>query len=207
MKKCAIIGGKIGKSADDIFAYPDDVEIWAINGIGRNWLPRIDRWFNLHIYERLVAYGYDCRIDRDWSREHPNVPIYVLDAWPKKYSLSKQVILPRASMNRLKNARVNYHCGSFDWLIHFAIFFGIRIIYAHGVGLCLEAGEPLSARACLEYWVGQAEARGIKVIFSHDCDVMHFYHLVKSDLIYGVDDTPIYEDKTKGARPNPPYQL
>jgi hypothetical protein len=34
-----------------------------------------------------------------------------------------------------------------------------------------------------------------------DCDPFHFYHLVKSRRTYGLDDTPIYEDRTKKGVP------
>ena len=70
----------------------------------------------------------------------------------------------------------------------------------------VEAGEPISARACLEYWLGVAEGRGVRVTVAEDCDIFAFYHLVKSNMVYGYDDTPIFEDRTRPAG-DVPYKV
>ena len=190
--RVAIIGGKAQRQ---YFRERDDVETWGLNAIRFPWVKKWDRMFNLHILQRLKDYGYNLETEREWCNENPEVPFYTLDKWPQWWAPG-QTLFPRSAMAK-RMPRGDYHCGSFDWMVAFAIFLGAKEINLHGIGLCLEAGEPLSARACLEYWCGYAEGRGCKINIAKDTDIFHFYHLVKSKLIYGVDDTPIYEDRTK----------
>jgi hypothetical protein len=70
--------------------------------------------------------------------------------------------------------------GSWDWLVAYAVHLGAVEITLHGVYLSLDSArdEPISARACLEYWIGYAEGKGPVGLF--DCDLMYQYHLVRS---------------------------
>lgn len=182
----------------------DGAEIWALNGIIKTWMPRVDRLFNLHTWDRLMAYKYKFT-ELDWLREHPHTPFYTMDVWPISNDVNQHLFPCKLMMYDFPRGR--YHCGSFDWLIAFAIRMGAERIDLHGIGMVLEPGEPISARACLEYWCGLAEGRGITVTAAEDCDLFYFYHLVKSNLIYSVDDTPIYEDRRDKARKGAPYAL
>lgn len=201
----------------------DGAEIWALNSIVRPWFPRIDRHFNLHTWERLLAYKYDVERDIELAAKNTEVPFYTMDAWPTDRSDPKLAAVlsdlaieslpikswqqfPYLSLTKMF-ARGAYHCGSFDWMIAFAISLGVERIDLHGIGMVLEPGEPISGRACLEYWCGIAEGRGIQILAARDCDLFYFYHLVKSNLIYSVDDTPIYEDRSVDARGGVPYTL
>lgn len=203
VKKAIIIGGSAQRRY-----FKDDKrsEIWMLNGqwlsSSRDWVPRIDRAFNLHRAKLLKYYKYDLRNEGDWTQENPSIPFYTMDHWPRDIIQNRSGWrqFPFEDMAK-KMRRGGYHCGSFDWMVAFAVYLGFKEIEIHGVGLCLEAGEPISARACLEYWCGYAEGRGVKVTVAPDCDFFHFYHLVKSTLTYGLDDTPIYEDRTKKGVP------
>lgn len=193
MKKVVIIGGK---AQEEFFTHEPrhEAEVWCINGIlKKQWdsPPRVARHFNIHYFENLKKYGYNLSGDITNATLLRDVPFYTSDEWPV---LDNQVIFPRAELERMP--RGDYHCGSFDWLVAFAVLLGAKEIDLHGIGLCLEAGEPISSRACLEYWCGYAAGKGIKVTCAPDCDIFHFYHLVKSNLVYGYDDTPIFEDRT-----------
>lgn len=194
-EKIAIIGGK---SREENFHHGKNVEVWCLNMIMPSWLPYCTRLFNIHKFDSLVRYGYQIHKDVEWAYEHQDVPFITVDKWPKSnvYPLKNNIIFPSVKMAKAM-PRWNYHCGSFDWLVAYAVYIGVSEINLHGIGLCLEAGEPISSRACLEYWCGYAEGRGIKVTAAEDCDIFHFYHLVKSKMIYGYDDTPVYEDRTK----------
>ena len=89
----------------------------------------------------------------------------------------------------------------------FAIHEGFDEIRLHGWMLALNAvSEQMSARACFEYWAGYAEGRGVKVVTAGDCDMFYAYHIVKSERVYGYDDCPAYEDRTRGARSGAPYR-
>jgi hypothetical protein len=190
----------IGSGAKERFFHPDDdTEVWGLNAIRPKWVKRWHRMFNLHLHANLEKYKWHLfDKEAEWSKEHPHVPFYTCDKWPERNKLAGQQIFPRGELESALSPRgADYHCGSFDWMVAFAIYCEATEINLHGISLCLEAGEPISSRACLEYWCGYAEGRGIKVTAAEDCDLFHFYHLVKSKLVYSYDDTPIFEDRTK----------
>lgn len=182
--RIAIIGGKVEQRYFDRSKYD---QVWMLNG---QWLSR--PWampthgFNLHPIKLLKKYRYQFDNEIGWANANPDRFI-TMDRWP---GVKKPNVLDFKKLG-------SYHCGSFDWMVAYATTLKPKSISLHGIGLCLEAGEPISARACLEYWCGFARGKGIDIIPAADTDIFHFYHLVKSHLIYGVDDTPIYEDRTK----------
>src|SRR5690349_18148101 len=126
--------------------------------------------FNLH---KIAHLRRDCpqyiAWDSVFSQMNPRTPLYVIDSWGKL--LRNQVIFPRALLS--KQPRGHYHASSFDWLVAYAIHEGAKIISLHGVGFALDSPreEPMSARACLEYWSGYAQGKGIDVWTSTDCDI------------------------------------
>ena len=192
--KIAIIGGN---SKDAHGALNRDIdEFWGLNNVHPVWTNYIQwaRWFNLHRYAHLyrdMPLGLDQEIV--WARNNPEVPCYVVESWDDR--LPNERIFPRKEMARAM-PRGDYHCGSFDWMVAYATFVGATEIHLHGIGLAMESGEPSSAWACLEYWCGYAEGRGVKVFTAKDCDIFAYYHLVKTHKVYGYDDIPLVEDRT-----------
>lgn len=192
--------------------HPDDVEVWGLNAIRPAWVPRWHRMFNLHLYENLVRYKWDHLSDEsEWSMENPDVPFLTLDKWPQEHALLGWREFPGKEMMSFQN-RGTYHVSSFDWMVAYAMWLNQEVegqggpgrikrpvdeIMLHGCQLTMEAGEPISARVCLEYWCGRAEGEGIKITLAEDAKLFDFYHLVRSDLIYGYDDTPVVEDSTR----------
>lgn len=205
-----LIGGKAQK---EHFNPNHGDEVWGLNACWHNWVgDRWTRFFNLHKHENLKRYNYDVDRNVQWLVEHPAVLLYTIDTWPElKYSARQKIWNPLSIASSIRDlhstkAKHGYHCGSFDWLVAFALSQPwCSHIMLHGVSLLIEAGEPISARACLEYWCGVAEGAGVGVSCAPDCDLFSFYHLVKSNMVYGYDDTPIYEDRTKVA--DVPYKL
>lgn len=170
-----------------------DGEIWGLNAIRPEWVPRWDRMFNLHRHEHLVRdWPKGLKKEKKWVAENPAIPFYVIGDWPKE-DYPFQVEFPRQELDHMP--RSNYHAGSFDWMVAFAIHLGARGIYFYRMGLNMESGEPISARACLEYWCGYAEGLGVKVIGTRNCDIFHQFHLVKSNSVYGYDDIQLVEDR------------
>lgn len=192
MKRVTIVGGR----ATPFRPLPG--EVWGLNAIRPSWTTRFawTRWFNLHRY-RHMRRDWTEGLHREllWASDHPHVPFYTLDdAWPKWTTtmLVKRRVFPRAALRA--RFGTEYHAGSFDWLVAYAIYEGFEEIRLHGVGLNLESGEPISARACLEYWCGRAEGLGIRVV-CRDCDLFTQYHLVKSHTVYGYDDVKLIEER------------
>lgn len=168
--------------------------MWGLNAIRPHWIVQFHRMFNLHRIKHLER---DCPqyVDWDsaWSRRNPDIPIYTVDSWGKL--LTNQVLFPLKALRSLPRGGV-YHASSFDMMVAFAIHLGAREIALHGIQFFMESGEPISGLACLEYWCGVAEGRGIKVTTSRDCQLFYQWHYVKSRTIYGYDDVRIIEDRT-----------
>lgn len=190
--KVAIVGGLAERKN---WKRRKGFEVWGLNAIRPQWLDGSwSRMFNLHRHDLLMRYGWPVNREYEWVGANPDIPFITVDMWPRL----KSVIFPRA---KLKFPMANYHCGSFDWMVAYAMHLGAVEIALHGIRLGFEAGEPLSSRACLEYRCGMAAGRGIKITLSPDTDLFTFYHLVKSHLIYGYEDTPVVEDRTKKGVP------
>jgi hypothetical protein len=198
-----------GKPIGELYHYRSGDEVWGLNAC---WLRCCDglwtRFFNLHTYENLKRYNYDVERDISWVKSNPHIDFYTIDYWPG-LNVANAFMLPRTAIAEdLKRHRVDYHCGSFDWMLAYAMSgWKFDEIILHGVSLLIEPGEPISARSCLEYWIGVAEGRGIQVTCAPDCDLFAFIHMVKSNLVYGYDDTPVYEDRTRDLKGEPPYEI
>ncbi|HVM96153.1 MAG TPA: hypothetical protein VMT89_07175 [Candidatus Acidoferrales bacterium] len=198
MKKVIMLGGSAKRR---FFKDDRNAEIWTCNGQQSgvlHWLPRVDRAFNLHKYELLKAYGYSFDSEADWVREHPETPFMTMDKWPKYLvpNWTNWQDFPWKDMAQ-KQPRGMYHCGTFDWLVAYAVHCGVKDITIHGVNLCLESSEPMSAQACLEYWCGYAEGKGCKVTMKPDATMFCYMQKNLTNLTYGIDDAPIYTDKRK----------
>lgn len=187
--KITILGGLAKQK------YFDDTtdEVWGLNAIRHRWVKQWHRMFNLHMYEHLVRdWERGLKIEKKWIKKHKDVPFYVCDEWPGFPYLE---IFPRKKMDYFM--RPDYHCGSFDWMVAFAIHLGATEINLQGINLVRESGEPISARACLEYWCGVAEGQGIKVNIANDCFVLRNYSwkMVKVDQVYSYDDFKLVIDE------------
>lgn len=196
--KVAIIGPSSHPHAGEL--YDKTWELWGLNSVHtrRHDQAPWARMFNLH---RLAHLERDCPQYVDWdsaySRRHPKVPMVVVDSW--KGLLKNQVIFPRAEL--AKQPRGHYHASSFDWLVAYAVYLKAKMINIHGAQFALDSNreEPVAAWACLEYWCGYAEGRGIPVKTHRDCDMFVQYHLVRSNTVYGYDDVAMIEDRTRAG--------
>lgn len=209
--KVAIICGAAKEKYFARARYDWSWEIWGLNSIrpdqrmsDQRWAPITwSRMFNLHRFAHL---NRDCpeyiTWDMHWSKANPRVPVYVCDHWHGL--LANEVIFPRERLGQQLGPRGGkYHAGSIDMMVALAIAEGAVEIVLHGVGLALDSarGEPISARACLEYWCGVAEGRGVKVRTMPDCDIFRQYHLVVSDTTYGFDDVKLVVEARDLQRP------
>lgn len=191
--KVAIIGP--GAPGAGTF-YDDTWKLWGLNSSYRQvYGVRWAKMFNLH---RLAHLERDCPQYVDWdsafSRRNPKIPMVVVDSW--KGLLKNQVIYPLKEIERMPRGR--YHASSFDMMVAYAISLKAKVIHLHGAGFALDSPreEPISARACLEYWCGYAQGRGIDVREHRDCHgLFRQFHLVMSDTVYGFDDVRMVEQR------------
>lgn len=165
-------------------------EVWTLNAIRPQWLEDnaigIDRHFNLHRYGHLQrdwANGVDAEIK--WAQENPHIPFYTLDDWAGQIPGRQQ--FPR----HMGFPRDDYHASSFDLMLAFALHLGMTELHVSAFQMNVPMAEPISARACMEYWIGYATARGMTVHTDWTSDLMCQYQLVRNHLIYGWDDVDI----------------
>jgi hypothetical protein len=157
-------------------------------GYGEKAFP-ITGWFQLHTPEYMR---------RHWSREFPmhelwlerphDFPIYMQKKY-RQYPASEK--FPRRLVESLP--RGTYQIFSFSWMFCLALAQGAERIGLFGCGA--GPGEPLAARACMEYWIGYAEGQGIEVILSGTPTLFRSVHEARmySNLQYAYDDEPAFE--------------
>lgn len=165
---------------------------WGINSAYRNAYAPWTKMFNLHRFAHLER---DCPQYVDWdltfSRRNPKVQMVVIDPW--RPALRNQVLFPRKALEYQPLS--HYHASSFDWLVAYAIHLKADVISLHGPRFALDSPreEPISAQACLEYWLGYAHGNGINILWGRDCELFTQYHLVASRSVYGYDDVRMVE--------------
>lgn len=127
---------------------------WALNEIGQ---PRFDRHFELH--------PMAVQSDKDFAalRAMP-APCYVLDlADAERHGVANAVAYPLARILEATGGRRYFTC-TFAYQIALAVADGFAEISLWGVDLDLgTARERLVEKPCVEYWLGLAEGRGVKV--------------------------------------------
>lgn len=171
----AIVG--MGESIEDLSPTeaPFSDPSWECWGMNHQYLYmpldewQWDRWFELHEPWQLKS-ERDARLK--WLSREQGIPVYARKEyaeWPSS------VKLPVARLEAI-GARGHYHCGTYDWMVAMALKENAERIHIYGLSsLELEAGEPRSARACLEYWCGYAEASGVPVeVYPGECVLRNY---------------------------------
>jgi hypothetical protein len=190
--RIAIIGGPARK---ECFNASDYDEVWGMNAVRHPWVKAWTRRFNVNRFAYCeIEWPDGLRLESVYLNREPHVPLYTIDPWPKEIA-PNNIIFPRDELRDFP--RPDYHCCVTDWLIAYAIHLGATKIALHGISMTLHGNQPLSARPCVEYWCGLAEGKGIEVAIKEDCDLFAYFHLVKSNKIYGVNYVTLIEDETK----------
>lgn len=173
-------------------------ELWGLNDaytqlVGRPPIEAFTRWFQVHNPQYMAKHyrrGLDS-MKAEWTRR-TGVTLYMDRAYDE-YPDSKP--LPREAIAAL-TARGWYHCSSFDWMVALALHEGFKKIALYGCDFYTPPvmnSEPLSARPCLEYWIGVCEGRGVEVeVHSTGGHLFKNLHLAlrTSTLQYGFDREP-----------------
>lgn len=192
--RVAIVGGLADQQH---FLASDYDEIWGMNAVRFDWLPKWDRRFNLHPFAYLEK-NWAAGLESERLEADKNTPLYVIDSWPSYYA-PRQVLFPRQDVSR-GFIRPDYHCCVVDWMIAFAIRERVSILGLHGISLtALHSNQPISARPCVEYWCGVAEGHHVTVNVKQDCDLFSYFHLVKTNTVYGYEETCLIEDRSAGT--------
>ncbi len=146
-----------------------DCEIWGVNQLYR-FIPRADRWFQIHT-------NWD---DRDrwapgtdqvkWLAECP-IPVYMTDLNPV---IPNGVRYPvEQVMAELKTH--DYFTSSIAFMVALAIAEGFSEIGIYGIDLII-GREYFFEKACVEFYLGIAHARGLSYHLPHGCALLWQSH-------------------------------
>lgn len=196
--KVAIVGAGAGKwltPFDDL-----SFEIWGLNS---NWSVfrgmRFTRWFELHTKEYLQEEwgGHPDNEHFKWLRSlRDGMVVYLQNVrvdWP---DILPAVEFPQSRLAKLVPAFSEYHACSIDWMIALAIAEGFKEIHLYGVEQ-QHTSEPISSRACIEFWAGVAIGRGL-FVESHAGSTFKLAHLTFTRTPYAFDpDWRCFEDRTE----------
>src|SRR3990167_8509930 len=173
-----------------------DTDFWGFNEPGGTSEPArnissFGEWFQLHhrnYLERtqrnpgaMVYFQHSL----EWYRALRYTPLYVWEPkdWPECLTAKA---FPKTEVEAL-TPHGRYHLSSVDWLVALAIYRGYEHISVYGIDFGpTDGGEPMGARACLEYWLGVAEGRGITTHVEGGA-MFHGYQWVRSDWQYGYE--------------------
>jgi hypothetical protein len=166
-KRVAIVG--FSAVTRDAAPYDDpSFEIWGLNQLYR-FTPRFDRWFELHTREVFLADTVRDTNYLAWLQTAP-VPIYMIERFP---DIPTSVRFPIEVL--IQTFRRDYFTSSIALQFAFAILLGFEEIHAYGIDLVV-GGEYGFEKPCAEYWLGQMEGRGIKVVLPKKSALLKQHH-------------------------------
>jgi len=145
------------------------------------------RWFQIH-----PRRSYDINIGRDhshhaWMTQQNKFPIYMQDQQP---DVPVSVRFPK---EEIMDHFGNYFTNSISWEIALAIYEGFEEIHVYGVDMAMDS-EYEYERPSVEYFLGWAKGRGIKLIIPAGSD------LLKTLWIYPYEDSAPFREKIQIRR-------
>lgn len=164
------IAGYAVETRDKVFDLDDSVEIWGINMAHSYLEPRKKGsvWFQLHprnwssMGTKPTGYWGRPKEHLDFLQKFDG-PVYMSYEEPDVPNCTLFDIDAILSKLRINKARARkYLTSTFAYIMAFAISEGVDKIYLYGINLTA-LDEYTHQRPCMEYWIGQAEARGIEV--------------------------------------------
>lgn len=177
-RKVCIVG--YAENSRHLAWYDDpDTEIWGVNQLYR-FIPRADRWFQIHKDwddEKKWAPGANLR---EWLKAAP-IPVYMLDHYDE-IPTSVRYPLERVQAELRTH---DYWTSTIAFMVGLAIAEGFTDIGIYGIDLII-GREYFFEKACVEYLLGIANERGIKVHLPDGCALLWQSHR------YGYQEEPDY---------------
>ena len=141
----------------------NEYEVWGINDLIMRKTD-IDLMFNVHLLEDY------CKADMA-GVEFANalgIPIIM----PKEYpDLPMSIRFPLEEI--MKEFDTDYFMTGIAYMLAYAIYKGYKQIDCYGINMRGADEKYKNARACVEYWIGIAKGRGIKVnMYGKYCDCL-----------------------------------
>lgn len=178
---------ELSRRLGGVSAYCD--EVWGINAMGD--VLRCDRIFHmddLKVQEARAAAKPDGNIAAMvcWLRTHPG-PVYtsiVRDGYPGLVAFPLQEVLNRSGD---QNGGAPYFNSTAAYAVAFAIHIGVQRISLFGLDYTLpNSHHAEQGRACVEFWLGIAAARGIQITIPDSSSLMDAC-ATDRDRLYGYD--------------------
>lgn len=168
-KKVAIVG--FASSSRDFAPWQDaEYELWGMNQAYEHFQRRPDRWFELHLPDAREDVAVPT-----YLADLPKLgcPVYMIDVDP---SVPLSVKYPRERVTRSRP----YFTSTAAFMVALAIAENFEEIALYGID-CTIGGEYEYQKPCLEWWIGQAEGLGIRVVIPKTSA------LLKSAYVYGYE--------------------
>jgi hypothetical protein len=171
MKKCAIVGFAPSTRAKAPYDN-SDFEVWVLNEY-YTALPQannITRWFEIHQRDTVL----ESKRSPDYIQhlKDSKIPIYMV----QKYDdIPMSIPYPLDEIRR--KLKTDYFTNSISYMVAMAIVDGYEEIHLYGVDMAQEE-EYSRERPSVEYFIGYAVSKGIKVYIppeSDICKVPYFY--------------------------------
>jgi hypothetical protein len=164
-------------------------EIWTINSLGDILLcDRIFHMDDVRIQEIRAKAAPQSNIAAmlEWLKRHPG-PIYTSRAHPEYPGM---VAFP---LEDVVNALgYGYFNNTAAYAIAFAVYIGVKRISCYGMDFTYpDSHDAEKGRGCVEFWLGQAAARGIKITVPRASSLLDAMH----PELYGYDTVDVKFDR------------
>lgn len=164
-RKVALVG--YASSSRDLAPYDDpEWEVWGVNQLYR-FIPRADRWFEIHSNWREEGTSGVVPVAEyeQWLKQC-SIPIYMQDFDP---SIPHSVRYPK---ERYVAAFGDYRTSTIAYMLGLAILEEFETIGLYGIELQVGT-EYFHQRMCVEYLIGIAKGRGIRIVLPDNCTLLH----------------------------------
>lgn len=152
--KVVAIVGTATSSRELVHQQGDDVEIWGLNA-SYDWMPRWSRWFEMHDRER---YDHIQGTHLAWLQA-ATFPVYMVQHYE---DIPASVPFPIGKATQGGRFRALF-TSSVAYMLGLAIAEGFQEIRLCGVDMAMDSEYAYQRSAC-EYWLGVADALGVKVV-------------------------------------------
>jgi hypothetical protein len=170
-------------------------EVWGINAVGGVY--QCDRIFHMddvRIQERRAEARPESNIANmlRWLRKHPG-PVYTSRAHPDYPGLVEFPL--ERFINEVGYAYFNNTCA---YAVGYAILIGVEKISMFGCDFTYaNAHHAEKGRACVEYWLGFARARGIEIVVAGASSLMDGCE--EGEPLYGYDTLQVEIEAPDGG--------
>jgi len=180
-----ILAGLAGATRDYVHTFIEQeptAEVWTLNkGLMEGYIPRADRFFEMHPIEMLSDGKYDKKYT-DWLFETAHdYPVYMIDAYQEVTRSERfplQAVIDKVFTNHIfresgkRREQSNpYLTSTFSYMLGLAIYEGARRIYLPGYDMKTKT-EYAYQKAGAEMLIGFAMGLGIEIILPKESAVM-----------------------------------